>query len=220
MKYLALFDIDGTLVDTGLLHITAAQQLYKTFFGMDVPADIINANFGKTFTKYLEDVLSALQVSSQQSMAMRDYYPQLLAPLLEAMPIKVFGGVPEFLEELQKREVYMGIVTGNVEQSARLILEKARLINFFQVIGCDYGFNDRKDVVQYAINEAQHKGYAFDNVVVIGDTTRDILAGKAHCALTVGVATGAQTKEQIAESKPDVLLSSLKEYDKILKLIT
>ena len=53
-------------------------------------------------------------------------------------------------------------------------------------------------------------------ILKAGDTQIDILEGKnAFCGITVGVLTGAQTKEELLAVNPDYILESLEDLDQI-----
>jgi phosphoglycolate phosphatase-like HAD superfamily hydrolase len=54
-------------------------------------------------------------------------------------------------------------------------------------------------------------------VLKIGDSAIDIEEGKnAGCGLTVGITTGAQTKEQIQVAEPDFIIDGLSELPSLL----
>jgi phosphoglycolate phosphatase-like HAD superfamily hydrolase len=55
-------------------------------------------------------------------------------------------------------------------------------------------------------------------VAKVGDSVIDIEEGKnAFCGLTVGVTTGAHTRQQLASAHPDVIIDKLME---LLPLVT
>jgi phosphoglycolate phosphatase-like HAD superfamily hydrolase len=54
---------------------------------------------------------------------------------------------------------------------------------------------------------------------VIGDTPRDIECGKAFGAITVAVATGKYTREELASHGPDFLFDDFSDPDAVLKAI-
>ena len=58
-----------------------------------------------------------------------------------------------------------------------------------------------------------------DRIYVIGDTPRDIECGKAFGALTVGVATGHYSREELASHAPDFLFDNLSDLDSVLAAI-
>jgi phosphoglycolate phosphatase-like HAD superfamily hydrolase len=89
---------------------------------------------------------------------------------------------------------------------------------------CLYGteVKTRADMVRLAISKAtEMTGHDFKNkeIVVIGDSVRDIECGKLFNALTIAVATGFHTRAQLLAAKPDYLFTDLRDYKKILAAI-
>ncbi|MDP2931779.1 MAG: HAD hydrolase-like protein [Chloroflexota bacterium] len=54
---------------------------------------------------------------------------------------------------------------------------------------------------------------------MIGDSVRDIECGRQFNALTIAVATGIYSADQLAKAHPDYLFKSLKDYKKVLRAI-
>ena len=57
-------------------------------------------------------------------------------------------------------------------------------------------------------------------MVIIGDSVRDVECGKEFNALTIAVATGFHTREQLLAAGPDYLFDSLEDYRRVLEVIT
>lgn len=131
----------------------------------------------------------------------------------------VLDGVRELLNELDKHNVLMGLVTGNLEPIGRDKLRKVSLSQYFKVGG--FGSDDicRSNLVKLAIKKAK-ENFSFDgDVFLFGDTPEDIEAGKKAGVKTVGVATGIYSKEQLENSDADFVLENSKDINKILEII-
>jgi phosphoglycolate phosphatase len=121
-----------------------------------------------------------------------------LDALAEEMPgsegFRIHPGVREVLEALAAREdVVVGLGTGNLREGARIKLEHAGLHHLFVFggYGCDHEL--RPEIIRIAAERgAAHLGRPLDacRVVVIGDTPRDVEAGRAIGAETLAVETG------------------------------
>jgi phosphoglycolate phosphatase-like HAD superfamily hydrolase len=47
-------------------------------------------------------------------------------------------------------------------------------------------------------------------VIKVGDSDTNILEGKnANCGLTIGITTGAQTREQLLKANPDFIIDDI-----------
>jgi phosphoglycolate phosphatase-like HAD superfamily hydrolase len=105
----------------------------------------------------------------------------------------------------------VGIATGNVERCAHQKLDSAGLGELFA--GCVGGYGDdadaRDDVVRVAIARARARGARAADVLVVGDTPRDVLAGHAAGARVAGVATGRFTAADLDAAGADHVYADL-----------
>jgi phosphoglycolate phosphatase len=120
-----------------------------------------------------------------------------------------------------RSDIAIGLATGNVEAGARIKLERGNLNRYFPFGGFGSDSENRTELVRHgAQRAAAYMGYQPDagNVFVIGDTPRDILAGREAGFLTVGVATGKYSKEELKESGATVVISDFEqERDQFLR---
>jgi len=80
----------------------------------------------------------------------------------------------------------------------------------------------RADMVRRALAKAEEltgKQFQGKDIVIIGDSIRDIEVGKEFGALTIAVATGFHTAGELAARQPDYLFKSLRDYRKVIKAI-
>ena len=213
-----LFDVDGTLVDTTELHTSAYRVVYEKVTSHTIPDAIIKSRFGMAATKGHDQVFTAAGVPfSQQTIDnVVAEHQRVFAALMKKQDIKPLVGVVEFLSLLQQRKDVVGIVTGNFEQPAKSILQKAGLLHFFHFLSCDAGQDTRVAIVRRAMSLAQQTG-SVDRCIVIGDTPSDIRAGKTAGVMTVGVATGFFPAQVLEQEGADIVVKSLQEYPALLK---
>ena len=57
------------------------------------------------------------------------------------------------------------------------------------------------------------------DIIIIGDSLRDIECGKLFNALTIAVATGFHSRDQLLAASPDYLFMDLRDYQKVLAAI-
>ena len=98
--------------------------------------------------------------------------------------VQVLPGVPALLERLvQYRDVALGLLTGNVAGGARLKLGSAGLFHHFRTGAYGSDSEERNELPGVALNRAYETwGVRFEpqEVLVIGDTPRDVECGLAH----------------------------------------
>jgi phosphoglycolate phosphatase-like HAD superfamily hydrolase len=225
MNKLALFDIDNTLIRSSKVHRLSFSEGFRKVYGVDTSIDIIN-HHGMTDQLIIIEVLKKNGLKEKEiksklkkcTEVMIDYFNKNI----DGEEIMVLDGVRKLLEELNKHKVLIGVVTGNLEPIARGKLKKAGIDHYFKVGG--FGSDDakRSNLVRIAIKRAEENfdfRFSRNNVFLFGDAPQDIKAGKEVGVKTIGVTTGIYSKEELEKAGADFILESLKDTDKILKII-
>ena len=144
-----------------------------------------------------------------------------LQPNLEAFSGKVLPGVDALLHRLSQSDAALGLLTGNIAEGAWEKLSYYGLRDYFPYGAFGDDHHDRNRLGPVALERArQHHGRFFhaDHTVVIGDTPKDIACGKAMGAITLAVATGGFSVDELAAYHPDYVVADLEcaEVDEIL----
>jgi phosphoglycolate phosphatase-like HAD superfamily hydrolase len=141
------------------------------------------------------------------------YFLALADEIWASKEYRVLPGAEDTLVRLGQAGVMLGLVSGAMEGAARTKLMPGNLNRFF-VFGA-YGSDspDRAELTKLAIEKATglHDKLTADQVFVVGDTPRDIEAAQAAGAVSVGVATGHYSTDELAAAHGDHVLGSLEE---------
>ena len=133
-----LFDIDGTLINTGGAGAASWRLAFDELYG--IPADIGKftdtgmtdpAVGRKTFESVLEREPERKEFT--KLMERRNFY--LHQTVEESEGYEVLPGVDELLADLIDHGYLLGLVTGNVEAAAHIKLHRAHLNRFFSFGG-------------------------------------------------------------------------------------
>ena len=157
----------------------------------------------------------------------------LLERYLEILPIMVrdsknfhlMPGIPGLLSYLRSRkDVFMGLGTGNIEAGARIKLSRGGLNRFFSFGGFGSDSGDRAELLEAGFQRGEEiiqKKSPRKSIVrwVIGDTWRDVSAGRACGASTIAVATGGDSLYELASASPDFLFATLEDKQAICKIL-
>lgn len=226
VRRLILFDIDGTLIWGGPAKDAFQTALLDTF---GTTGRIEGHSFaGKTDPQIARELLSGAGLPRDRIDAgLHDMWPRYLA-LLETMlverPVDVLAGVPELLDLLETvPDVGLGLLTGNIEGGARLKLRSAELWERFHVGSYGSDHADRDELPAIALERARARWGAPDrrtDVVVVGDTPRDVACGRKGGARTLAVATGRYSVEQLDETGADRVLADLTATRDVLEWLT
>lgn len=227
MHNLVLFDIDGTLVLTGGAGLRAMTRAFEEIVGAPRGLDGIPVA-GRTDWVILSD---AVQRSGREldEALFRRLREQYLAYLREEIELPGHGvkavmpGVRSLLDRLNGRDdAWLGLLTGNFLEGARIKLEHFDLWKYFRCGAFGDDAFDRNALVPFAVERARRKGLpeiAADRVLVVGDTPHDIACARAAGAIPVGVATGGHTVDDLRNSGADIVFTDLSETEEFLKLL-
>lgn len=223
VKFLLLWDIDGTLIASGGAGMIALESALRRVFGLEGSlADIDFA--GRTDTWIMRAVFKkfGLDPSPENFARFFEGYASELPTALRNPRARVLPGVREILRAAAGHgAIAQGLLTGNMRRGAQLKLEHHGLWQHFDfgAFGDDSEF--RNDLGPHALRRAlERHGIQFPaaNVWVIGDTPHDIACGKIIGARTLGVATGSATLEELASHGPTAALHDLSDTNAVLRL--
>jgi phosphoglycolate phosphatase len=210
-----LFDIDGTLVDTGGAGSESWRRAFAELYGLD--ADIkLFTEVGQTDPEVARLTFAGLlgrEVTPEELarlMAVR--LEHMEAAVADSDGYQVLPGVRERLESLSRGGYLLGLTTGNVETAAHAKLARGNLVHYFAFGGYGSDSPDRGELTKVAIGRAESilgVDLTREQVLVVGDTPRDVVAAHQADAVAVGVATGSYSEEQLRAAGADHVLATL-----------
>ena len=210
-----LFDVDLTLVNTGGAGIRALNRATEEVLGItEVMASV--TPHGKTDPAIVREIFSqgewdnSLTLQYVTDTILDKYLMYLGGEVRDSQRYRVLPGILELLEETGSRnDVHLGLATGNLERGARIKLERGGLNPFFGFGGFGSDSEDRAEVVRGAarqVNSGNGVEIGPGDTFVIGDTPKDVEAGKRAGFQTVGVATGSYSVEALRETGADLVI--------------
>jgi phosphoglycolate phosphatase-like HAD superfamily hydrolase len=212
-----LFDIDGTLINTGGAGATSWRLAFDELYG--IPADIGKfTDTGMTDPevgrKTFESVLKRKPERKEftRLMERRIYY--LRQAIEESEGYEVLPGVEALLPELIERGYLLGIVTGNVEAAGHIKLHRAGLNRFFSFGGYGSDSSDRGELTKVGLQRASlvfGEKIEPEQAFSVGDTPLDVTGAHAAGIKCVGVGSHHYDVDQLREAGADYAISSLEE---------
>ena len=227
MTKLVLFDIDGTLVLTGRAGIRAMNRACEEVIGHVGALDGIPVA-GRTDWIILHDALGAIGHALDDDLfaRLRDAYvghlEEAIAEPGEGVKA-VMPGIRPLLDTLAARpDVFLALLTGNFERSARIKLAHFDLWRYFRCGAFGDDAADRNALVPFALERANGCGLEAippESIFVIGDTPHDVACARAVGAVPIAVATGTFTVDQLRASGAGIVFEDLSDTDAVLRLI-
>jgi phosphoglycolate phosphatase len=227
MRKLVLFDIDGTLVLTGGAGLRAMNNAIEELLGHRDGLQGIQIA-GRTDWSILVDAVAKVDrpLDDELLARLRERYIANLAKEIEHPgrgTKAVMPGIRELLDELQSRpNVFLGLLTGNFEEGARIKLGYFDLWRYFSCGAFGGDAADRNALVPFAVERARQCGLpeiAASDVFVVGDTPHDVACAHAAGAVPVAVATGGYSADQLRESGSSIVFQDLSDTRAFLALL-
>ncbi|MFN0199425.1 MAG: HAD family hydrolase [Planctomycetaceae bacterium] len=210
--HICLFDIDGTLLNTGGAGQDAMLAALAEVFGITRPVENIPMA-GRTDRAITHDLFRFFDLEHHPENWDRFVatYLRLLPQYLKIRSGLVLPGIYPLIEILSARnDVQLGLLTGNFREGARLKLSHYNLFHHFGFGGYGDHHHDRDDVAREALGVAQQThadNVNLAKVWVIGDTPADIRCGRAIGANAVAVATGHFSTDELHSHNPHHVFS-------------
>jgi pyrophosphatase PpaX len=196
-----LFDLDGTLIDSGRIIIASMQHAVATVLGRELPAEELAATVGG---QGLVAQMTALDPDRVDELV--EVYRLHNDPLHETL--EAFAGMVEVVPKLKAQGRKLGIVTAKRHRTVALAVERFPWLEdqFDSVIA--YEDTERHkpdpDPVLAAVDKL---GAEPTEAAYVGDSPFDIRAAKAAGAFAVAVGWGGiHSDERLLAEEPDVFV--------------
>ncbi|MFC5887186.1 haloacid dehalogenase-like hydrolase [Kitasatospora sp. CM 4170] len=224
-RLLLLWDIDGTLIDDGHIGEAVYPLAFERLTGRSALHRVITA--GRTEPDVMDELFRRHGVSGvEPSRVAAELATQLRRRTAELRTVgRPLPGAVEALRALgAQRHVVQSVLTGNLRANALLKLRLFGLAQFLDLAVGAYGGDarERAALVQVARRRAAAAyGRAFDadGTVLIGDTPRDVQAGRTGGARVIAVASGASSAAALREAGADAVLAALRDTEAVVRAV-
>lgn len=198
-----LFDLDGTLTDSGPGIIAGVQYALKKY-GLEVDdLSSLRCFIGPPLKEQFQKFCGFSEAEGVQAVEYyREYYRD--RGIFEN---EVYEGIPELLRELKAAKMTVIMATSKPETFAVTIAEHFGISRYFDFIGGSLmdGRRTRKsEVIDYVLDAAKVKDRS--TVLMIGDRDYDILGAKEAGVHSMGVLYGYGPREELEAAGADFLV--------------
>lgn len=217
---LVLFDIDGTLISAGGVGRAALDRAFEDELGIPGALDGVRLH-GNTDPLILEEVFARHvqrpSLPGETERILERYLAHLERALAQNDGYRILPGAVSLLEALSRHGGFaVGLATGNIEGGARLKLIHGGLWTYFAFGGYGSDAAERRRLVECGIERGQDHaqsrfGRRFEagEIVVIGDTERDVRAAYGAGVRAVGVRAGSADLDALEAAGPELLVDTL-----------
>ena len=225
MIRMVVFDMAGTAVNEGnLVYRTLQRSISAAGYPVALPT-VLAQGAGKEKLQAVQDILALPNMPVAPPATAHAIHRQFRHDLSRAyrqLEVTPFAGVVETLEALHRQGTWVVFNTGYDRATACLLLERlgwaiGREIDLLVTASEVARNRPHPDMILHAMQRLRVP--TAQTVAKIGDSRVDVEEGKnAGCGLTVGITTGAQSRQQLAQACPDHIIDHMSELPKLLGL--
>ncbi len=216
MTHVAIFDLDGTLVDTPRAIVETFTAAFAAMGVQAQDASAIRATIGLPLEKAFSQLMGVPLEDGRVAQGVKQYQALFKEIVLPRARSLLFPGVAEGLATLHGQGLTLAVATSKFYASADALLRAAGLRDHFSVVvGADQVAQPKPhpEIGQVVM---QRLGASPERAVMVGDTTHDLLMARAAGMRSVAVTYGVHSVQELKSSDPTWIADT---FDDVLKCI-
>ena len=208
----AIFDLDGTLIDSLKVYYQDINEIFKRVglppVKQETVFDIMRE--GKSpWDSLLPHDLEDREELLKRCLAIDN---EIWTEIYEK-EADLFPNSGETLKKIKKAGIKIGIVTSGWEENDEIkkLLIKRDIYSLIDIIITRDDVAKVKPAPDPILECVDRLGLTPKECLYVGDATSDIVAGKAAGVMTIGVVTGVSNYERLAQEKPALIIKEISE---------
>ena len=193
-----IFDLDGTLVDSRKADLGALSWALEQLTGEHIPVDHLSRFFGVSSRE------AAVELAGEQTETLLDLWSSAYQAEIEEK-LHAFPGVPDMLHEIRMAGLRLGVVTLQTREELYRTRKAVPLDGWIEAWVAVDDTRKPKPSPEPILLALQKLELAPGQAVVVGDSVKDIQAGRAAGVQTGAALWGSIEVEQLIGLKPDYI---------------
>jgi len=217
-QLLALFDLDGTLVDSAP-DISLALNSALTVCALPAIGEhLVRSYIGEGSKRLVHRAITR----KHEGVADKDLYDQVSKIFLNNyannifVKSEIYPKVKETLGELKNRKIFLGCITNKPYEFAISLLKAADLFKYFAVIIGGDSLPKKKPAPEPIIYAMKNLGIRRENTTMIGDSIIDLNAAQNAGVQSICVTYGYSGDVDLSSQNPDKIIHSMEELPKAI----
>ena len=208
---IVLFDLDGTLIDSGPIILASMQHAVRTVLGREIPADELGLTIGGQGIVAQMEAIDAERAEALRAEALLEAYKVHNDGLHETL--EAFDELLAILPGLAAEGRKLGIVTAKRHRTVGLAFDRfSALADAFDVVIAHEDTERHKPDPDPVLLAVERLGGEPDEAVYVGDSPFDIGAAKAARVFAVAVGWGGiHPDERLLAEEPDAFVRTPQE---------
>jgi pyrophosphatase PpaX len=195
-----LFDLDGTVVDSGEIILASMRHATRTVLAREIPAEELLAAVGGP---RFEQVMHELDpVRGEELLRVYREHNEPLHAELRCCP-----GMEDALLRLRDEGRRLGLVTAKRRRMVELAFQALQLAEIFDVVVCGEDTKRHKPDPEPILLALERLGSRAEDAAYVGDSPFDIAAARAAGVYAVAVGWGGMhADERLRAEEPDAFV--------------
>ncbi|GHU66858.1 haloacid dehalogenase [Clostridia bacterium] len=209
----ALFDFDGTIMDTNDIVIESWQYTVRMLTGREVTLDELRTALGEVFAFSMKRIMPEIDFQ----LAVETYRTYQREKFLNG--IHLFDGVTETLAALQELGIKIGLVTSRLANSTYKALDHFDIRKYFDIVLTEEDCSKFKPDPEPLLLALARLESEAAKTIYLGDAIYDILAAKRAgvCAVLADWSVALPPGKRAGSPKPDLIIEHMRDLLKLFK---
>ncbi|UWQ17296.1 HAD-IA family hydrolase [Jannaschia sp. M317] len=186
--FLALFDVDGTLVDSAGVIVDTMSRAFARSDLPAPPADAVRPLIGLSLPGMIARLADGVPTKVVDRIV-ADYRLGFAAAMESGTPTQLYPGAEAALAGLAERGVTLGVATGKSQRGLNRLIKAERWDGLFKTLQCadHHPSKPHPSMIRRALLECALEE---DRAVMIGDSVYDMEMARAAGVAAIGVSWG------------------------------
>ncbi len=220
MYKLVLFDVVNTLVVDSKDVSEYVSESIRNIYGRIVQADLKKYE-GQSSQNIAEDILRHDKMPEEEIKSKLNRYMEDLFYTYYNVAghdtLILVDGARSLLGQIWKKDIAIGIVTGEAERIAKFRAEKTTIHGFFKMGAYGNDGKEPSDIVNAAIKRAKSDlGVESGGIAIVASSPYLIKAAKRCGVAAIGIANAGYSESDLKAAGADLVVRSPKDKGKIV----
>ena len=206
----AIFDMDGTLVDTLDIHLRAYMNVSKRR-NIPMDTDFVKMRFGMTAKEIFKENAKQRGLEIDADQLAQEKFEEF-DRIAKVVP--VYPGTVEVLNHFKEKGIHLALASGSGRQNVDTVLTRSNLGQYFEVTVAGNEAPRGKEFPDLWIRAAELLGVLPEECMVFEDAYYGAQSAKQAGMMVIGVLTGHTSHEELSPIC-DFVLNSLAEFKNV-----
>ncbi|UCE15988.1 MAG: HAD family phosphatase [Candidatus Bathyarchaeota archaeon] len=212
-----IFDWDGTLADTRKVVVESFRRVL-TEIGCAVSDGFLERRIGTGTRKTLEDALNKCNISFNDETLEELTRKKVRLQKDLSTSVKLFEGATDLLDALHGR-MRIALATMSSRPVIDKLLREKKVKQYFSVVVTADEISKPKPDSEIFLVAAAKLNLFPQDCVIVEDSIFGVKAARVAKMKCIAVSSGAYSREELEKEKPDLLVGSLTQTERILNFI-